>query len=634
MKKTFIYILGLMFLLPGLTSCKDYLDKEPDSIISEKDAFKNFKNFQGFVERVTNTIPQPARSNWAASFNWGDDEVITIGKGDFMFGTSVDNGAYRDYMSNEASGNYSAFFRRNWNLNSGSYDAYYSKDLWGGGWFGIRTVNMGLQALADGKLIEATAEQRRFLEGQMYYWRAYFHFQISVYFGGLPYIDKVLPSDEPLREPRLTYREMAEKCIADMEKAVELLPVDWDKTTTGNPTKGNNTLRPNKIQALAMLGKIQLYAASPLMNVGAATGTYRDYDKDLCADAAETFGKLLSMVEKGETQYKLVDFENYSSLFYTRQQNWQMPGLTEAIIIPPLYGADSYWRQTNSYYPALMSDGDGMVFHPAANYVNFYGTADGLPLDDPNSTWSNTQPWKDRDPRFYHDIVYDGIQVVFGTITNSEEEKLWRYANLHTNGSYRNDPTASSRTGYICTKLIPPGTNRFDKAHDGWNNAVNLNPPLLRLAEIYLFYAEAAAQAYGGANGKASSYSKTAVDAINVIRARAGVGPVAETYTANLDKFMDEVRRERAVELAFEGHRFNDLRRWLLLTDSRFNKKTAHNFDRASALDTEADPKLNKVVNWEEVTIVQRKLDAKHYWIPFKTDDVTMYPEFYQNPGW
>ena len=115
---------------------------------------------------------------------------------------------------------------------------------------------------------------------------------------------------------------------------------------------------------------------------------------------------------------------------------------------------------------------------------------------------------------------------------------------------------------------------------------------------------------------------------------RAGVDPVNAAYTANLNKFIDEVRRERAVELAFEGHRFCDLRRWKLLTVYPYNIKTMQKFDRAKELDPKADPKENEVRNFREEVIITRKLEAKHYWLPFKNDDVMLYPEFYQKPGW
>ena len=143
-----------------------------------------------------------------------------------------------------------------------------------------------------------------------------------------------------------------------------------------------------------------------------------------------------------------------------------------------------------------------------------------------------------------------------------------------------------------------------------------------------------AAQGYGSANGKSTSFSKSALEAVNVIRKRAGVEGVADSYTADLEKFMGEVRRERAVELAYEGHRFNDLRRWKLLTVYPYNIKTKQLFDRAEEFDPKADPKERKVSNFREEVVTERKLSAKHYWLPFKTSDVTMYPEFNQNPGW
>ena len=154
------------------------------------------------------------------------------------------------------------------------------------------------------------------------------------------------------------------------------------------------------------------------------------------------------------------------------------------------------------------------------------------------------------------------------------------------------------------------------------------------MAEVYLLYAEAVAQGYGSANSNSATFPKSAVYAVNVIRERAGVDPVADSYTNDLEKFMSEVRRERAVELAFEGHRFHDLRRWKLLTEYPYNIKTMQKFDRAEAFDPEADPKERKVVNFREEIVTQRKLSSKHYWLPFKTEDVTIYPEFYQNPGW
>lgn len=624
--KRLIFVLATSVLIV-FASCSDYLDKAPDSVVSPDDAYKNFNNFQGFVERLYHLTPDVAKHNWVSSFNWGEDEVVTIGNGEFLMGFSIDRGNYRDYVNKG-----DCFLDRDWEVKNspGNLDDRFKKAIWGGSWYGIRVANMGLEAIANNKMVDGSKEEQDIIEGQLLFLRGWFYFQLTQYWGGLPYIDYVLPSDEPLTLPRESYTENAEKMAADFKRAAELLPIDWDETEIGRRTSGNNHLRANKIWALSMLGKTYLYAASPLMANGVSGP--RTYDQELSKKAAEAFGSILDMVESGQTQYALVDFEDYSSLFYTIQQNWLMPGGTEAIIRSPTYGPDSYWRQMNSYQPSPMAQGDGIVLCPSANYVNYYGMANGLPLNDPESGFDPTHPWKDRDPRFYNDIIYDGVKVVSGTITNNDDEQ-WRYANLHTGGNYTSDPRTVSRTGYLNYKFIPLGANIWDNTY-GYSYATHFHLSWVRLADIYLMYAEAAAQAYGTSNGKSSNYSKNAAEALNVIRERAGVDPIADKNKASLDKFMDELIRERAVELAFEGHRFNDLRRWRLLTEYPYNIKTKQEFDRANELDPSINPKENEVANWREEVIVTRNLSNKHYWFPFKTDDVSIYPEFQQNYGW
>src|SRR5690554_2748216 len=623
MKKKFVYYLyGIaVALVMGVGACTDYLDKAPESVISPDDAFKNFRNFQGFVEQMYHLTPDLAKHNWVSSFNWGDDEVITVGGGDYLMGNSIDRGNYRDYI-----GKGDSFLDRD---DFSEHGERFEKSIWRGSWSGIRIANLGLQAIADGLMTDATLEERNLVEGQLYFFRAWFYFQLTQYWGGLPYIDYVLPSGEPLRLPRESYQENAEKMAADFAKAAELLSVRWEDTAVGRETAGNNELRVNKIWALSMVGKAYLYGASPLMANG--INGPRTYDADMAKKAADAFGKVLSMVENGETQYALVDFEDYSSLFYTMQQGWLMPGGTEAIIRSPSYGADSHWRQMNSYQHQDIAEGDNIVLNPAANYVNYFGMANGLPLDDPNSGFSTTQPWKDRDPRFYHNFIYDGVKVIAGTITEEKDEAL-RYANLYTGGNAINVQKAS-RTGYFNYKFIPIGYNKYDQTW-GYGYAPHLHLSWLRLADVYLMYAEAAAQGYGSPTGKATNFSKNAVEALNTVRQRAGVADLVAPYNSDLGEFMGELIRERAVELAFEGHRFTDLRRWLLLTEYPYNIKTRQHFDRAAELDPSVDPKENEVLNWREEVIVERKLINRHYWLPFKTEDVSLYPEFGQNPGW
>lgn len=620
MKNKIIYILSMFFIVCfTLTSCTDYLDRDSDSVLSEEDAFKNFNNFQGFIEVMYNVIPDIAKHNWVSSFNWGEDEVITTGNGESLMGYAIDGGNYRSYINKG-----DCFLDRNWSVDGDRFN----KSLWGGGWYAIRQANLGLEALEKGMLKDATQEEQNFIKGQLYFFRAWFYFQLTSYWGGLPYLESVIAPDAQFNLPRETYQENAEKMAADFQRAADLLPIDWDNTATGSRTKGNNALRPNKIWALSYLGKALLYAGSPLMENG-ANNNNRSYNSEYCKRAADVLGQVLNMVESNQTQYALVDFDNYSTLFYTKEQNWLMPGGTEAIMRSPTYGADSYWRQMNSYQLQAICEGDGIILCPAANYVNYFGMQNGLPLDDPNSHFSRSQPWKDRDPRFYNNFIYDGVKM----IKSPSSFKEYEYANLYEGGNCCDDPRKTSRTGYFNYKFIPLGANK-DDADYGYGKATHFHLSWLRLAEVYLLYAEAVAQGYGSANSNSATFPKSAVYAVNVIRERAGVDPVADSYTNDLEKFMSEVRRERAVELAFEGHRFHDLRRWKLLTEYPYNIKTMQKFDRAEAFDPEADPKERKVVNFREEIVTQRKLSSKHYWLPFKTEDVTIYPEFYQNPGW
>mgnify|MGYP000414725049 CR=1 FL=1 len=620
MKNKIIYILSMFFIVCfTLTSCTDYLDRDSDSVLSEEDAFKNFNNFQGFIEVMYNVIPDIAKHNWVSSFNWGEDEVITTGNGESLMGYAIDGGNYRSYINKG-----DCFLDRNWSVDGDRF----KKSLWGGGWYAIRQANLGLEALEKGMLKDATQEEQNFIKGQLYFFRAWFYFQLTSYWGGLPYLESVIAPDAQFNLPRETYQENAEKMAADFQRAADLLPIDWDNTATGSRTKGNNALRPNKIWALSYLGKTLLYAGSPLMENGADNNN-RSYNSEYCKRAADVLGQVLNMVESNQTQYALVDFDNYSTLFYTKEQNWLMPGGTEAIMRSPTYGADSYWRQMNSYQLQAICEGDGIILCPAANYVNYFGMQNGLPLDDPNSHFSKSQPWKDRDPRFYNNFIYDGVKM----IKSPSSFKEYEYANLYEGGNCCDDPRKTSRTGYFNYKFIPLGANK-DDADYGYGKATHFHLSWLRLAEVYLLYAEAVAQGYGSANSNSATFPKSAVYAVNVIRERAGVDPVADSYTNDLEKFMSEVRRERAVELAFEGHRFHDLRRWKLLTEYPYNIKTMQKFDRAEAFDPEADPKERKVVNFREEIVTQRKLSSKHYWLPFKTEDVTIYPEFYQNPGW
>ena len=632
---------SLLSVTLGLFSCEDYLEKAPESIISEEVAFQNFRNFQGFVEEIYNMIPDKEKKYWTTSWNWGDDELFNL-EGSWHMTNQVDLGNFWAWQNNA-----STWFDDD-DPSPTSTDKF-RHGLYAHAWYAIRKANMGLENL--NLLTSATQEEKDLIAGQLYFFRAWWHFEMMQYLGGLPYIDQVLPSGEKPTLPRLSYHECADKAGADFAKAAELLPIDWDNTNVGKNTVGKNQLRINKIMALGYLGKNYLWAGSPLMVHGAQTGggqTY-NYDEAYTRKAADAFGELLDLVESGQTQYALVEFDyediynhkktssatsKYSDIFYTTGQNWLMPGSTEAIFRGPSTDSNgSNWNTTKTFGPKVkgMVEHDNIIHHPTANYVNNYGMANGLPLNDPESGFDPEYPFKDRDPRFYHDIVFDGFKYVNGTMPADME--YLRYTGLHTGGTMRN-PADGSRTGYFIQKLVPHTANKYDGAYN-WSFNMHTYLPYMRLGDIYTMYAEACA-AFGGATGKSSKFSKTAEEAINTLRDRVGAGHVHASYTADRNKFIDEVRRERAVELSFEGFRFNDLQRWLLLTEYPYNVKTSHEFDRVESDNfyKENDPRNARVANFREEVILTRQFGTKHYWFPLKISDTAMYPEFGQNPGW
>lgn len=635
----------ILFLILGtsLASCEDYLDKEPDSTISGDDAFKNFMNFQGYIEEIYNCIPDKQKCNWAPSWNWGDDEIFNP-EADGRMTHQVDLGNYRAWRS-----------AGDWLYNSNSSSTATGDgspkrhSLWPHAWYCISKANEGLANLD--KLTTATAEEKNLIAGQLYFFRAWWHFELMTFFGGLPYVDHVLDATGTLTLPRLSYQECADKVAADFRQAADLLPIDWDNTTVGKNTVGKNQLRINKIMALGYLGKNYLWAGSPLMKNGPKVGgsqTY-DYDEAYCKKAAEAFGELLNLVEGNQTQYALAQFNykdiynheraegstsSYSDIFYTTRQNWLQPGSVEAIFRGPSPDFNaSNWNTAKVFGPKVggLVAHDNVIHQPTANYVNMYGMDNGLPLNDPASGFDPNYPFKNRDPRFYHDIVFDGFKYVNSTMPADME--YLRYCSLYTGGAMR--PVANaSRTGYFIQKLVPHTCNEYDRTYD-WGGNYHCYLPYMRLSDIYLMYAESCA-AFGGASGKSSNFSKTAEGAINTVRDRVKAGHVGSSYTASKNKFIDEIRRERAVELSFEGFRFNDLQRWLLLTEYPYTVKTSQEFKRVENNDffKNNDPKDARVSEFKEEVILTRVFGTKHYWFPLPDNDVYLYPEFGQNPGW
>lgn len=654
MKRNIVKLFCVLGLACGFTSCTDYLDKSPDSTVSAEQAFKNFTNFQGYVEQMYNCIPSKESNAYCTSFNWGEDEIMNTGLGDGHVTAHFDLGDYRNWYSNAQS-----FLHRPSSGNPGEYLDPTSNNKFAHSlehaWYCIRKCNIGLANLD--LMTDCTQEEKNFIKGQLLFFRAWWHEELIAFYGGMPYVDTVLDGSQVLTLPRLSYQECAKKCAEDFRAAADLLPNDWDKTTVGKKTLGKNDIRITKVCALGYLGKVLLWAASPLNNLGKAekgaskNGDTYKYNTELAAQAADALAEAIGEVNSGKTPYALAEYKysniydheadkssksNFSDIFRTTGQDWKMPGSTEAIMRGPHIGENgSNWNFTKLWGPKLngIVAHDALIHQPTANYVNYYGMANGLPLDDPDSGFDPTHPFKNRDPRFYHDIVFDGFQYINTTIAKESDDYQFKYIQMYTGSNLRSSSANGCRTGYYTQKLVPHQCNKYDGMYE-WGGALQCDLPYMRLADLYLMYAEAGA-AVQGANYKSSKLNLTAADAINVLRERVDAGHVADKFMNDQKKFMDEVRRERAVELAFEGFRWNDLQRWLLLTEYPYNIKTSQEFKRVGNFDyTKNDPRDAEVTGWSEKTIVTRDFSEKHYLLPLKESDVYLYPEFGQNPGW
>jgi hypothetical protein len=521
-----------------------------------------------------------------------------------------------NYPYNFDNGNYwgseTYFYGKSINITSNTAR---DRRIWEYAWYGISVANMALQKIEEPGLFEGTDEEKNFIKGQALFFRGWFYFEICRYWGGMPYVTRVLKADENLISDefkRLNFQETALKMAEDFRAAADLLPNHWDQSVVGQKTLNHNRDRINKFHALGYLGKVLLYAGSPMMNEE-ATGS-NTFNSELCKRSAEAFGELLTLADATGI-YKLQGWSAYMDNFY-KLTNLR-PGGTEVIMSPTIYDRS---RVRNSTLGAISPSSFGLnsgndADVPTHNYTKNFGMSNGLPITDPASGFNPLDPWTNREPRFYKDIAIDG-------------EKWWAtagldmYAQLYNGGRHRSQINPPSVTGYYQKKFnaLSP-TYSLSAA-----GQVMAYVPYLRLADVYLMYAEAVLFSPAGTpQSKAVNYTLTAVQALNVIRNRAQLANISAAYTANRDIFFEEIVRERAVELAFEGQRFCDLRRWNRNYDPRYLDKTAIDFNRGTN---------NKPINLSERLVIRRVATKKHNWLPIQVSFTKMYEGFPQNPGW
>ena len=627
-----LIILGIVFSF----SCEDYLDVAPDAVIDEEEVFSTFNNAQGFVEEMyALVVSYEQQTHTFQDFLLGDDGFVdrpTKASGDIDAGRFTD--VIRDnfcYLNNHYNSDYGSTGTNSANVENNNSFNRQRPGLYDGSLRGIRKANIVIENVENRDLmVNATQAEKDVILGQAYFFRAFFHNEIMKFWGRYPYIDRVLINDYRIPRPE-TYKEVALRANEDYIIAAELLPVNWDFEPYGQLTQGENRGRLTKGTAYAFQGKNLLLAASPLMHGNNVSINTYQYDTELCDMAVDAFAEVLKLADQG--RYALATWENYDEVFWKSPAPGSWPGSTEFIFAATGgNSAQSTRFMASGVNKAIHTTSAGYeVISPTHNFIhNNFGMANGLSIEDDLSgnfgptLYDPTQPFANRDPRFYKWHIIDGQVIDSGAPDPHNTAQLW-FENAGQKGFHRSTGAENikvkNNTGYMWTKFYPKVDGTY---HTIWNPIINQYTGVrmhMRLTDVYLMYAEAL-HASMGATAIPSSYGLSAESAINLLRNRAGIPNVNPSIVADNNKFMDELRRERAVELSYEAHRWVDIRRWGVAHLDKYRRKLALDFPQDQS-------------NFTEALLVDRICEfPQHYWLPFPVEQTLIYEGFPQNPGW
>lgn len=412
----------------------------------------------------------------------------------------------------------------------------------------VRVANMTILHIDD--LQDATPQERDDLLAQAYFVRAFTQFDVFRFCGKLPYIDHVLSGDDEWDLPQDSERDFLMKCADDFQRAADLFEAaDMMRRDKNYDLSDSWQYKPNGVTALAMKSRCLLYLASPLFNVEGDESLWK-----LAAD--ESWKALQAALGNG---YALLPASQYTNNWYgvkyTNEQLWGYStgrpiacDVTAAQCFVPYCFSGSKYSNANC---------------PTQNFVDMFETADGYALNTEEDrarataagSYYEQNPFANRDPRFDIDILYNQRQFSgYGNASLYVDEN----GDIPSGSLVEHFPGASdgqTQTYYIMIK-------RTGNLSQRGSPTMILTDPIIRLAELYLNYAEAANE-WGGPDWRSDGADLSALDAVNVIRNRIGQCNVRSEYTADKDTFRERVKNERVIELCWEGfHYYLDIRRW------------------------------------------------------------------------
>lgn len=439
----------------------------------------------------------------------------------------------------------------------------------------LAKINIFLEKMESNQIILPADKRKLIAEAKFI--RAYVNFILIERFGGVPIVTKSYQLEDyaTVKFTRNTFDE----CVAFIEKDLsEAIPDLAPKYLTTEDNFGRATQDACK----ALRSRVLLYAASPLFNPN------HDLQKwQKAADAAEALLKsgyeLYSDYEKcfnqatGALNNEIIFARNFTE---TNGHQAPMHNLNRR------YGAYGGWWASNGPSQNLVDDYDMVNGEPAFIYTG------GVKTINPASGYDPQRPYANRDPRLDATVIHDS------SLYHGDRFQMWVASDANTWGtdSYKQSGD-NPRSNYVLKKFMPDKDVPLS-----WQKTYTTPWIYFRLAEIYLNYAEASFEL--GEEGTCREYLK-------LVRARVGMPPIPATVTG--EELRKRLYNERRVELAFEEHRFWDVRRWKIAMDVE-NRPIY-------GMDITKDANTGKYT-YTPVKLGTRKFEEKMYLLPIATDEI------------
>lgn len=461
---------------------------------------------------------------------------------------------------------------------------------------GIRKANFFLEESVNADFSELRfdknyeAEMKRFnrYQYEVRFLRAYFYFNLARAYGDVPLITKVLTEEEANQVSRTPVAEVFDFIVKECDDIADELPVDYTKleNDAANGTSPE-TGRITKQAVLALKARTLLYWASPLFN--------EDNDPTLWQRAAQASKDVLDFCDANNIQ-----LGKYSEIWGT--ENYK----AKEMIFVRRIGDTNSPETTN--FPVGMENGNSGNC-PSQTLVDAYEMqVTGKAWNEEGSGYDANNPYSGRDPRLGMTIAVNGDKW-----PDTNPNPLETY----TGGRNALPIAGATPTGYYLKKYLDSTTDISSSTGSGGKRHSWVT---FRLGEFYLNYAEAVFNYLGSADATDAVFTMSPVEAVNKVRNREDVKMPDFPSGMSADEFIQKYRRERMVELAFEGHRFWDVRRW----KDGDSQKNIVEMQITKNGDNYTYKRVTKSRYWND----------KMYLFPIPDSEMRKNPNLTQNPGW